>query len=114
MSLYFNILSCLVGCASGFCVRACFFSDKIRVVTDEDENQVTETHLRDRIRAANRYITYLEDLLNNSTDVTAQSVALNYIDASANLEFSNVEARVCDSPVSPSAPSAPSADIIQR
>lgn len=114
MALYFNILSCLAGCSGGFCCRACFFSDKIRVVTDEDEDQVTETHLRNRMQSANRYISYLEGLLNNSTDVTAQSVSINYIDASANLEFSNVEARVCDSPVSPSAPSVPSADIIQR
>ena len=114
MSLYFNILSCLVGCASGFCVRACFFSDKIKVVTDEDGHIEDEENLRNRIRAANRYITYLEGLLNNSTDVTAQSVALNYIDASANLEFSNVDATVCDSPVSPTAPQYPSAEVIER
>ena len=113
MSLYLNILSCLAGCCGGFCCRAYFFSDKIRVVTDELENQATDTHLRNRIRAANRYISYLEDLLNNSTNVTAQSVAVNYIDASANLEFSNLEARICDSPVSPSVHHVPSADVIQ-
>ena len=114
MSLYFNILSCLVGCASGFCVRACFFSDKIKVVTDEDGNIEDEWLLRNRIRAANRYITYLEGLLNNSTDVTANSVALNYIDASANFEIHNADATICESPVSPTAPRFPSAEVIER
>ena len=79
--MYEYILSCLVGFSGGFCCRACLFSDKIRVETDEREID----ELNSRWRMSRRYINYLEGIVNNTADTTTVSMPISIVDASANI-----------------------------
>ena len=80
MSIYF-ILSIGIGfgCIAGFCIKYRYFSDEYIIGTDSDcepNNQQS-------------YIQYLEDMLNNSTNVTTESFCLHSIDSSYNNIISN-------------------------
>ena len=106
--MYLYILTGLISFSVGFCCKACFFSNKIQIDTrelDEIDN------LRD-------YNTYLEEMLNDSTNVATESVVLNNIDVSCNnittasislAEFNN---NINPNEILPSAPFLPNATPI--
>ena len=91
--MYAYVIVCMSGFFSGFCARSVCFSDTIRVV-DEEHTSNLSCSLQNTTNR--RYIRYLENLLNNSTDVSTESYTLNAIDASCNIVAPTTSAEIVE------------------
>lgn len=87
--MYAYVIVCMSGFFSGFCVRSLCFSDTIRVVDEEHTSNLSLQNTTNR-----RYIRYLENILNDSTDVSTESYTLNAIDASCNIVAPTTSAEI--------------------
>jgi hypothetical protein len=106
--IYLYILTGLIGFSTGFCFHVCCFPNKIQIDTDE----------LDEIDILHDYIKYLEDMLNDSTNVATESVALNNIDVSCNnITDNNISLAQINTEMNlnenlPTAPPLPSATLV--
>ena len=109
--MYIYILTGLISFSAGFCFHVCCFPNKIQI----DSNELDELDEIDNLRD---YITYLEDMLNNSTNVSTESVVLNNIDISCNnITDNNISLAQINTEMNlnenlPTAPPLPSATLV--
>ncbi len=89
--MYTYVLVCISGFFSGFCTRSVCFSDTIRIIDEEHTSNLSLQNTTNR-----RYIRYLENLLNNSTDVSTESFTLNTVDASCNFVSPTTNAEIVE------------------
>lgn len=106
--MYLYILTGLISFSSGFCFHICCFPNKIQI-DDSELDEIDNLH---------DYITYLEEMLNDSTNVTTESVALNNIDALCNnITDNNISLAQINTEMNlnenlPTAPPLPSATLV--
>ena len=108
--MYIYILTGLISFSAGFCFKILCFPNNIQIDIRES----------DEIDNLQDYIIYLEEMLNDSTTLTTEAVALNNVDVSCN--------NITSTPVSyaefnnsinlndnlPSAPPLPNATLVSN
>jgi len=82
------------GCCVGFILGGYCLSDKTRIESlDEDMDEIV-----DQLATSEHYCRYLENILNNSTEVSTESSLLNVVDASANVTQLAMIDRIINTP----------------
>ena len=66
MNIYILLSGIGIGCIVGFCIKIICFSSVYKVDQQEEDTQ--------------DYINYLEDMLDNSTEITTESHLLNHVE----------------------------------
>lgn len=107
---YIYILTYLGGCLNGVCLNTCLCSEKIKVDSDNEEND----ELENRWNNSRLYINYLENILHNISPRRRSSIPLEFPE---NIQTVNAEVTNSGSPSAPMAevtnsgsPSAPLAE----
>ena len=73
---YIYILTYLGGCLNGICLNSCLCSEKVKIDSDNEENDELES----RWNNSRLYINYLENILHNMTPTRRASIPLEFPD----------------------------------
>ena len=82
MIIYILLSGIAIGIGVGFCIKLmCYNNDRIYMEQQEADIRMLHTEAGDEDKD---YINYLENMLDNSTEVTTKSFILHHVDVSFN------------------------------